>query len=402
MACDGMWHRVPRDEYPIQKVMPWAEMVSKSMKKEHFHGIVMGKCLRTFKPPANTIGTLLSWIRGGRNYSIMEHKNANHLQIKKYSAIAREDLCVLYFYCYQIPAAEPEQQDRLPAPHQPLPASVKMDSEETNNMDVDENNRKREGPETRTIVMAPENKKAADYFHQEGAGVLADVLHGGVPPQDHPGGLPFRMEDRLRPHDLYHQKLLATRQRLRTRIIACALQNRVQDGLSSYGMLAVCRVDEETRNIEDDEISAELWDQLTEQKWHNLSMRKQITAEMTVVVDARWIRKWKRCPDRSLRVKSRLCARGFLDRQRGELTTRSTTATRLSQRLLVSHAASQRDRSLETIDTRKGFSFEQIRDALRKAGVSAPKRIVVVLPPLKVYRNLGEMDESLKVPPQTT
>ena len=65
---NGMWHQVARDEYPIQKVREWGEMASKSMKKEPFHGIMMGKCLRTFKPPANTIGTMLSWIRSGRNY----------------------------------------------------------------------------------------------------------------------------------------------------------------------------------------------------------------------------------------------------------------------------------------------------------------------------------------------
>ena len=84
----------------------------------------------------------------------------------------------------------------------------------------------------------------------------------------------------------------------------------------------------------DEETSAELWDQVdsadkaevaqfVNEKAFRKIHKSQITAEMTVV-DARWIRKWKRYPDKSLRVKSRLCASGFLDRQRGELTTRST------------------------------------------------------------------------------
>ena len=57
-------------------------------------------------------------------------------------------------------------------------------------------------------------------------------------------------------------------------------------------------------------------------------------------IDAIWVRKWKwyyTSDGKKYRsVKSRLCARGFLDAQGKALTTRATTATRLSQRLLVS------------------------------------------------------------------
>ena len=53
-------------------------------------------------------------------------------------------------------------------------------------------------------------------------------------------------------------------------------------------------------------------------------------------IDGVWVRKWKKLPDETLCVKSRLCARGFLDAQKKLLPTRSTTATRLSQRLVIS------------------------------------------------------------------
>ena len=43
-----------------------------------------------------------------------------------------------------------------------------------------------------------------------------------------------------------------------------------------------------------------------------------------VLVDGTWVRKFKRNPDNSLKAKSRLCARGFLDSQKTELPTRST------------------------------------------------------------------------------
>ena len=63
-------------------------------------------------------------------------------------------------------------------------------------------------------------------------------------------------------------------------------------------------------------------------------------ADAKNIIDAIWARKWKwYCPPngtKERRVKSRLCARGFLDAQGKSLTTRAPTATRLSQRLLVS------------------------------------------------------------------
>ena len=43
--------------------MVWADLVSKSMRKATLHGIMMGKSLRTFKPPHNTTGTLIVWLQ---------------------------------------------------------------------------------------------------------------------------------------------------------------------------------------------------------------------------------------------------------------------------------------------------------------------------------------------------
>ena len=59
--------------------------------------------------------------------------------------------------------------------------------------------------------------------------------------------------------------------------------------------------------------------------------------EEMVIIDARWVRRWKKLSDGT--KKSRPFARGCLDRQKDLLTTRSTTATHLSQRMLLSTAA---------------------------------------------------------------
>ena len=78
--------------------------------------------------------------------------------------------------------------------------------------------------------------------------------------------------------------------------------------------------------------------QFVETKSFKKMHRNALTSDV-VVIDARWVRKWKRMTDGARKVKSRLCARGCFDSQKDALSTRSTTATRLSQRLLMSVSA---------------------------------------------------------------
>ena len=110
----------------------------------------------------------------------------------------------------------------------------------------------------------------------------------------------------------------------------------------------IFRVDVEADAIEEDEM-IEIWrqveeadraeiQQFTDEKAFKKICLDYMTSEM-ILIDARWVRKWKRLPDKKRKVKSRLCARGFMDSQKSLLATRSTTATRLSQRMLVSNAA---------------------------------------------------------------
>lgn len=93
---NGTWVCLPRDDFQAKQAMVWADLVSKSMRKEKFHGIVLGKSLRTFTQPHNTTGTLIVWLQGGNNYAVQEHKNANHLKAKKFSAYVKEEICILY------------------------------------------------------------------------------------------------------------------------------------------------------------------------------------------------------------------------------------------------------------------------------------------------------------------
>lgn len=121
-----------------------------------------------------------------------------------------------------------------------------------------------------------------------------------------------------------------------------------------------------------------------------------------IIVDAIWVRKWKRYPDGSIRVKSRLCARGCFDEQKSELATRSTTATRLSQRMVLSISA-RKNYEVESLDIAgaflKGFTFDDIKKTLQPRGLHALTRRVVVLPRMNVWRHFNEMKaENLQVP----
>ena len=67
-----------------------------------------------------------------------------------------------------------------------------------------------------------------------------------------------------------------------------------------------------------------------------------------------------------------------------DLATRSTTASRLSQRLLMSSSAVL-GLCPESWDVAaaflKGLSFDRVREILREQGIKAPERSVVVIPP---------------------
>ncbi|CAJ1354418.1 unnamed protein product [Effrenium voratum] len=172
----------------------------------------------------------------------------------------------------------------------------------------------------------------------------------------------------------------------------------------------IFRVDVEADNIEGSDLyniwpqveAADLAEirQFVEEKAFRKIHVDSLTSE-TIVVDSRWVRKWKRMLDRTTKVKSRLCARGFMDSQKSMLATRSTTATRLSQRLLVSTSA-RTGYSLESWDIAgaflKGLSFQKVKELLQRRGITTPERKVVVMAPANVWRHLASIDSFFAIP----
>jgi len=405
---DGRWYKTPRETPGVLNVMQWAEEVSRSMTKATLHGIMVGKSIRTFKPPANTTGTLITWLIGGKNYAVQEHKTANHMKMKKISNHAKEDTCIIYFYYYQMEFGEPE------APIKKVEVK-KMDIEITEDMDVDKENKKRLGPETRTVVIAPERKKQKIVMVQKDIEFLKQYYMDNTKTQiillDYPDTWKTGYDIVI--NETRNYLIKQYEQKRRSLPILFQMQYKTfHQAEACLRSGEIYKVDQETNNIDEDQISPDIWQevdsadlaeikQFVEEKAFRKIHSSAITADM-VVVDARWVRKKKRYPDKSIRIKSRLCARGFLDQQKDLLTTRSTTATRLSQRIIISQAARRRERQLESIDVAgaflKGFNFDQIKKALKELGIQSPSRTVVIMPPLNVFKHLAALSEDFKIP----
>ncbi|OLQ01786.1 hypothetical protein AK812_SmicGene15471 [Symbiodinium microadriaticum] len=296
---------------------------------------------------------------------------------------------------------------------------------------------KRKGPETRTVVMGPESKRTKldavmdvigrEQVNSSGQHNLVQMFwasrHRQIIPLDFP--MSWLEKDNLSMMALWDDHL--------GRCLSWHSSRTLDDfkldfhtnhyehlftwpGKNNTDLFAdlatghVYKVDDETDLIQENEVY-DIWPQVEQADASEVSQfvetksfkkmhRSALTSDV-VVIDARWVRKWKRMADGSRKVKSRLCARGCFDSQKEALSTRSTTATRLSQRILMSTSATQ-DFDVESWDISgaflKGLTFEQIRELLRSRGISAPLRKVALVVPLNVWRHLAACDSSFQVP----
>ena len=119
----------------------------------------------------------------------------------------------------------------------------------------------------------------------------------------------------------------------------------------------------------------------------------------TNIVDATWVRRWKWCTTtKRWIIKSRLCGRGFLDKQRYDVQKHSATASRLSQRLLCSPAV-QHNLVLESWDISsaflQGLNFKDLYKQAQKFKLEIrDARQVYLKPPANVWKHLREIKGS--------
>ena len=117
-----------------------------------------------------------------------------------------------------------------------------------------------------------------------------------------------------------------------------------------------------------------------------------------------WVRRWKWSTDpstqkRSIIVESRLCVRGYLDPQKWQLSRHSSTATRSSQKLLVSDCAVYEGWSMESLDVNnaflQGFGFDMLESVCKALGIQLPdvSREVYAVVPGNVWFLLHELGQ---------
>ena len=118
----------------------------------------------------------------------------------------------------------------------------------------------------------------------------------------------------------------------------------------------------------------------------------------TNMVDCVWVRKWA---ERGVKVKSRMCARGCFDRQKYFIERHSSTATRLSQRMVVSSALSNtlynptddpNDVTIESFDIStaflQGMDYQALQKHARTLGYEYREdREVFIKPPENVWKH---------------
>ena len=84
------------------------------------------------------------------------------------------------------------------------------------------------------------------------------------------------------------------------------------------------------------------------------------------------------------------------------MSSRSTTATRLSQRLILLSAANVRGKALESWDVAgaflKGLTYKELWRALRELGLHTVERLIAVDPPRNVWRHLKKLGKRFNIP----
>ena len=382
-----------------------------------FHGLRFGRGMKTVMVPQFSKGILITWTEGRYGIAVTEHNSDAHIHLKELINSTLEKVCHLYIYGF-ISLHTEENTTPVKISRRTTTSTIKdIDMEDqpldasgsSNGLGLDEETRaeKRKGPDSRTVVLAPEKKKMRLGF------ASLDLLHRKSL---------WWMLQRPRkittePHKIWFENEVFWTSKIRTNHKINAqperylfhLHCKTKAKMNVYLLTGeMYRVDEDTdvldenavlRNWTDFEQSdrAELKQFIDEKVFVKVKL-DQLPKEV-VLVDATWVRKYKRT-DKGLKPKSRLCARGFLDPMKSELPTRSTTATRLSQRLVLSMAATHQ---LEVTSWDisgaflKGFSFERIRQILRQRGVSSPPRRVVIVPPANVWRHLGHFNQDFNI-----
>ncbi|OLQ14518.1 hypothetical protein AK812_SmicGene1358 [Symbiodinium microadriaticum] len=397
----GTWVRIPKTMATQQQNEIYDDIVlaSKFLTDKECHGIQVAVGVKKIHPHPGTTGTLVAWRRRTMKMSIADNPKGTTMSTVPFRIAGREDMCYIYFYSYAPNFIEitPDtwRPKGLPLEESPVvPISMEEDG------DSREPPQKRDGPETRTVTIGPESKKqrilAATLPTSEFMGDQFLYMHRNT----WKTRIPEEASDE--PLDMNYNEVADHRREL--------FYMKSAGWHADIATGNIFRVDSTTDNIEEDQVY-DIWPQVEEADAKEIA---QFVAEDAfepkklvdlpancAVIDGIWVRKWKRGADLKRVVKSRMCVRGCHDPWKSVMNNRSSTATRLSQRLILV-AASNNDDDVESWDVAgaflKGLTYKELWKCLKELGLHTVERLIAIVPPHNVWRHLRKLSKKFAIP----
>ena len=185
----GVWSVHPKSMETKQRDGILQDIVKAAsfLTSKECHGIKVGVGLRKMLTPANTTGTLIAWRKHTVRMSIIDNPRGTDMSTAPLRLAGREAMCYIYFYSYapdfvSLPAADwvPRGTPMEESPVVPLPPDdgAEQPSVVPDAMDVDPGSIIRDGPDSRTVTLGPENKKQRTSFTLPASRVHGRNLHG--------------------------------------------------------------------------------------------------------------------------------------------------------------------------------------------------------------------------------
>ena len=156
--------KFPKEESPTaEQMLKDAKMVL-DFHYDHFtlNGIRFGRGMKTILTPKFSKGVLLTWPCGTMGFALTENHSDAHIHIKEYLQHNIDSLCHLYLFGY---VKYNQDETSIPAritrrkPAEPSDQGQLQDEEMEEQAEL-----KRKGPDSRTVVLAPEKKKQKTYW----------------------------------------------------------------------------------------------------------------------------------------------------------------------------------------------------------------------------------------------
>eukprot|EP00435_Cladocopium_sp_Y103_P048511 s541_g14.t1 len=160
------WQTFPPDlDLQNDDLMKKAVLISLHFGMSALHGFQYGRGVKTIHVPMFTKGILLCWPHQSKECVVTEHLTDHHISMKKSMFRALDEVCFLYLYKYtffledNVPVTS---TSRLP-PVQDRKSST-MSIEDATMTEPRTQAIKRDGPETRSVVIGQERKKQRLQF----------------------------------------------------------------------------------------------------------------------------------------------------------------------------------------------------------------------------------------------